>query len=269
MAKSSAKKASKITMARKSDENDAMMKFAQFMGWLKEDRILNARKKVNDELQEGIRQLEWAVLKLEAEEKGALTSLNLQWHEKRLKAASLTDLEKELKEFTRQYHKLKNLENQQMQITEKGMYEKAAVERIEYEITSLIRDPDLINELKGVIELKKTEIQSLRNEYLLMEDQIKKMEVIPKQIATLELLIADAKRAEHDSQTLQEEIEKIRNQLSKQSFAKRELMAIEDMKRQISASNYDVAHHKEVRQLIDRYLEFELPVWLKEAGLIE
>ncbi|MBL7959166.1 hypothetical protein JNL27_02900 [bacterium] len=269
MAKSSAKKASKITMARKSDENDAMKQFIQFMGWLKEDRTLNARKKVNDELQEGIRQLEWAVLKLEAEEKGALTSLNLQWHEKRLKAASLTDLEKELKEFTRQYHKLKNLENQQMQITEKGMYEKAAVERMEYEITSLTRDPDLINELKSALELKKTEIQSLRNEYLLIEDQIKKLEVIPKQMATLELLIADAKRAEHDSQTLQEEIEKIKNQLSKQSFAKRELMAIEDMKRQISASNYDAARHREVKQLIDRYLEFELPVWLKEAGLIE
>lgn len=269
MSSSSKKAITKITIVRTPDENNAMQRFAQYLHRLKEDKELNAKRKLNEELQEGIRQLEWVVLKLEAEEKGTLTSLNMQWHEKRLKAAGLTDHERELKELTRQYHKLKNLEKQLTQITEKGLYEKAVAERIEYEITSLVHDPDQINELKDVLENKKTEIQLLRNEYLLLEEQIKKLESVPRQIALVELLIADAKRAEHESQTLQEEIEKIKNQLSKQLFAKRELLAIDDMKRQINTNSYDVSYHKEVKNSIDHYLEFELPKWLKEAGLIE
>lgn len=269
MAKSSPKSATKITIVRNPDETSSAQNYVQYMNWLKEDKELNVKRKLNEELQEGIRQLEWAVLKLDAEEKATLTSLNIQWHEKRLKAAALSDHEKELKDLTRQFHKLKNLENQLMQITEKGLYEKAVVERIEYEINSLVRDPDQINELKDILENKKAEMQSLRNEYLLIEDQIKKLETVPKQIATVELLIADAKKAEHESQTIQEEIEKIKNHLSKQLFAKRELSAIEDMKRQINTINYDTSRHNEVKQAIDHYLEFELPKWLQETGLIE
>lgn len=268
MNKSSAKSSSKITIARAHDENEGVHHFANFMLMLKEERELNIKKLHHEELQEGLRQLEWSVLKLEAEEKGNLHSLNLQWHEKRLKAAALTDHEKELKEFTRQYHKLKNLENQLMQITEKGLYEKALVERLEFEIKTLSLDPDRVGELQRMVENKKTEMQALRSEYILIEEQIQKLEPVLKQISLLELLIAEAKKAEHESQNLQEEIEKIKNQLAKHIFAKRELLAIEDLKRQIKSNGYDASIHRDIRQSIDHYLEFELPKWLKEGGLI-
>ena len=269
MSKSSSKPSSKFTIGRNSNENIAITHFSEFLQWVKSEKDLEVKKKLNEELQEGIRQLEWAVLKLEAEEKGTLTSLNLQWHEKRLKSAALNDLEKELKELTRQYHKLKNLENQLTQITEKGMYEKAVSERIEYEINALVRDPEQVNELKDFLEKKNTEIRLLRNEYLLIEDQMKKLEPVPKQIVSVELQIGEAKKAEHESQILQEEIEKIKNQLSKQLFAKRELLAIEDLKRQVRENNYDSLHHSELKKKINLYLEFDLPNWLKEIGLIE
>lgn len=269
MSHSSSKNSSKISIARRPDENLGLQGFTRYMQLLKEEKGWNEKKRIHDELEEGVRQLEWAVLKLEAEEKGTLTSLNMQWHEKRLKVAALSDHEKELKELTRQYHKLRNLENQRMQITEKGLFEKALAERIEIEIQTLVRDTDQLNELKDTLETKKEIIQTLRNEYLLIDDQIRKLESVPRQIAAVELLIAEAKKADHESKTLQDEIEKIKNQLSKQHFAKREISAIDDLKRQILSNNYDASRHKELKQAIEHYLEFELPKWLKDAGLIE
>ncbi len=268
MAKPSGKPASKITMVGTPDENETLHHFTRFLHWLKEDKELEAKRQQIEELQEGIRQLEWAVLKLEAEEKGNLNSLNLQWHEKRLKAAALGDHEKELKEFTRQYHKLKNLESQLRQITEKGLFEKALLERIEFEIRTLAQDPSSRDELNALADEKRSEIQSLRGEYLVIEEQIQKLEPVLKQIAVLEIMMAEAKKAEHESRSLQEEIERIKGQLSKQTFAKREVSAMEDLKRQLQSVPYNASYHKELRRSIDRYLETELPAWLKESGLI-
>jgi hypothetical protein len=268
MAKSSSKSSSKITIVSADGEKETLHHFTEFLLRLKEHKELEAKRLQIEELQEGISQLEWAVLKLEAEEKGNLNSLNLQWHEKRLKAAALTDHERELKEFTRQFHKLKNLENQLKQITEKGLYEKALMERIEFEIQSLALDTEKADELRFTIEAKKTEIQLLRNEYLLIEEQIQKLEPVLKQIVALELMISEAKKAEHESQNLQEEIERIKVQLSKQTYAKREMTAIEDLKRQIRSIVYDASYHKDLKQSIERYLESELPQWLKKGGLI-
>lgn len=262
------KSVSKISIARDPDENEAVHHFVKFMQLLKEEREQNVRKLRHEELQEGLRQLEWSVLKLEAEEKGNLHYLNLQWHEKRLKAAALIDHERELKEFTRQYHKLKNLQNQLMQITEKGLYEKAVVERIDFEIKNFGLDPDRMRELQLLTENKNAEMQALRNEYILIEEQIQKLEPVLKQISLLEISIAEAKKAEHESQNLQDEIEKIKNQLAKHVYAKRELLAIGDLKRQIKSNGYDASLHKEMCQSIGHYLEAELPKWLKEGGLI-
>jgi hypothetical protein len=266
--KPSTKSASNITIARDPDENEPVHHFVTFMNLLKEERELNIKKTRYEELLEGLRQLEWSVLKLEAEEKGNLHALNLQWHEKRLKAAALSDHERELKEFTRHYHKLKNLQNQLMQITEKGLYEKATVERIDYEIKNISLAPDRVMELQQLADSKSAEMQRLRSEYILIEEQIKKMEPVLKQITLSELMISEAKKAEHESQSLQEEIEKIKNLLAKQTYAKRELLAMDDLKKQIKANGYDPSAHREIRQSIDHYLEVELPKWLKEGGLI-
>lgn len=268
MNKASGKPSSKITIAREPDENERVNRFAKLMHLLKQEREYTAKKLRHEELLEGLRQLEWSVLKLEAEERGNLHSLNLQWHEKRLKAAALIDHERELKEFTRQYHKLKNLQNQLMQITEKGLYEKAGVERIEYEIKMLELNADRKRELQLQAEKKVAEMQALRHEYVLLEEQIQKLEPVLKQITVLEVSISEAKKAEHESQSLQEEIEKIKNQLAKHVFAKRELLAIDDLKRQIKSNGYDASVHREIRHFIDQYLEVDLPKWLKEGGLI-
>lgn len=265
-------------------------------GLLKEDQSWSAKRKKRDELAEGIRQLEQIVFKSENDLRTELSVFNYQWNEKRTKASNLSDYEKEFEYISRQYHKLKKLQEQINQITESGLSEKVQLEHWHQQMESLkteiagenqkeidrcpvcelpldkeqqskfranLEKSDAgrkkqMEELKQRTAAHENKIQELRAAYVEVEKEVKEMGDVQKMLANIEHRLSEAKSAEHESLALKDDMEKIKQKLAHRTFAKRELQAIEDLEKLIKENGYDEIRHEEVKSRIWNLVEKEV-----------
>jgi hypothetical protein len=100
-------------------------------------------------------------------------------------------------------------------------------------------------------------IRDLRAAYVEVEKEIRAMGDVQKLLASVEHRLSDARSAEHDALGLKDEIEKLKQKLTHRTFAKRELLAIEALGRQVQENGYDEIRHAQVKTNIRNLLAKE------------
>jgi len=232
--------------------SDVDEKFNQLSRWRREEKELAEKKKKHEELNSGLVLLQEAVSKLENEFQVQLEVMTRRWDEERLKSANKQELDTERQNALRELNKFTKLREQQFELRDRGVETKCKCEFLETQIEKK-KTPELESELIT----GRARLTELRTEYLRLENEIKQIPNVERQLATLNLLLGEAKSAEKNSLVLKEQIDKLKMKLSAKLFARRELQAIEELKRQIQLNGYDEGRMTELTENIraNIYLE--------------
>ena len=244
---------------------------------LAEEKQLAIRRKRDEEIGEAMRQLESAILKLESDERAQMIAIQDRLHIRKQEAALLGDYEQEKRRWMRQSAKLKKLKKEMVEVTEKGIQLNMLIKHREEELNWLKGHPEpyrvhervtlRVAELEHSVMENRPELETLRQTYLKLENEIRSLSAAEKEVWRLEKSIAECKKARRDCDELTEELERLKAHVSRRYYAKREIQAMADLRQKKEANAYDSNLHERLLHRIYHFLENELAPLLEADAL--
>ncbi|HMY35015.1 MAG TPA: hypothetical protein PLG25_14385 [bacterium] len=214
---------------------------------LKEEEEWYKKKLKYDDINEKIFSVSETVKRIIDNTETECKLIEVRLEDARKLTAYLPDLEREHETLTREFHRLTKIREKQDQITKQGLKDRIELELLQQQIDQLI-----VTKSDWLIRLDQTqkELTRLREEYLLIENDLKLFPDVEKRLIANEFFIEQAHKAEKDVRILSDEMQKLKHKLTYKTMIRRESGLLDALKTELQSIQYDPQKHFECREAL-------------------
>lgn len=217
---------------------------SELLRLLAEEKEWNRRKSQFEDINEKIFSINQSIARIIENTETECKLLEIRLEDARKLTAYLPDLEREHETLTREYHRLTKIREKQDLITKQGLKDRIELELLQQQIDQLI-----VTKSDWLLRLDQTqkELTRLREEYLLIENDLKLFPEVEKRLIANEFFIEQARKAEKDVRVLSDEMQRLKHKLTYKTMIRREIGLLESLKAELEHVHYDPHKHLECR----------------------